>query len=469
MNLIVSLAIVFISLNLVSSGTINIKCLNSDSCDPNQFCSPSGICECNPGTTLFAGECEALAHHGEHCTKQIHCSLTRDPNLHCLSKDGSSSEDRICQCRNGYQLDGDVCQIIPGYSPSHTDGRIFSHEVERPSHISMSRPQPKLEDGIVDLRNTNLSQIFNRNYEKKPHKFSIFGPVVLVSTCILIFALCLCFWTVKRPEVLDEERRLNTRVLAHQKYLANQNGQTGLEEKINIGQSDMEKRGFAHDNPCYQGDNMDTLSHFTGNTDICETSHREYNENNPAENHTPPSNGISDVMGLSAQAQRPSPVIKNKLADRNVKMLFVNDPQQSLTPSMDEADHEVAGIYKTYSSLNPLTVRMDNLSTPPPLPPPPKEPHVIELVDTPDCTSIDTTLQEDLDDNQQLSKDETTMTSQRKNSKPNEVNPKNEESLSKETNSNDEEAMPEVGFNPQNHEQYSDFIENVFKPVFSIS
>ena len=72
------------------------------------------------------------------------------------------------------------------------------------------------------------------------------------------------------------------------------------------------------------------------------------------------------------------------------------NPFASLTGSMDETDAEVAGIYKTFSTPNhPLLVRMDSLATPPPSQAPPKKPHVIELVDTPDCTSIDTNIPED--------------------------------------------------------------------------
>ncbi len=73
----------------------------------------------------------------------------------------------------------------------------------------------------------------------------------------------------------------------------------------------------------------------------------------------------------------------------------------SLTPSTDEADAEVAGIiYKTFSSnVDPLTARIANLPTPPP--PPMANPkagaagRVVELVETDDCTSIDTTIPED--------------------------------------------------------------------------
>ena len=76
----------------------------------------------------------------------------------------------------------------------------------------------------------------------------------------------------------------------------------------------------------------------------------------------------------------------------------------SLTPSMDDADAEVAGIYKAFSTGNPLTARMDSLATPPP---PQQEGKAkqpsngssrqprIELVETPDCTSIDTTIPEE--------------------------------------------------------------------------
>jgi hypothetical protein len=88
-----------------------------------------------------------------------------------------------------------------------------------------------------------------------------------------------------------------------------------------------------------------------------------------------------------------------------------------MTPSMDDADAEVAGIYKTFKSDSPLTVRMDNIeATPPPKKKPPPitgnaeqfKPYLlmlsttkilgkpkIERVGTPDCTSIDTNIPDD--------------------------------------------------------------------------
>ncbi len=59
---------------------------------------------------------------------------------------------------------------------------------------------------------------------------------------------------------------------------------------------------------------------------------------------------------------------------------------------MDEADVEVAGIYKTFSSnVDPLAARIENLPTPPPQ----QQKRVIELVETDDCTSIDTNIPEE--------------------------------------------------------------------------
>ncbi len=61
---------------------------------------------------------------------------------------------------------------------------------------------------------------------------------------------------------------------------------------------------------------------------------------------------------------------------------------------MDDADVEVAGIYKAFSSnVDPLAARIENLPTPPPNGSHGKR--VIEIVDTDECTSIDTNIPEE--------------------------------------------------------------------------
>ena len=68
------------------------------------------------------------------------------------------------------------------------------------------------------------------------------------------------------------------------------------------------------------------------------------------------------------------------------------DADVSLTASMDEADVEVAGIYKAYSVSSTLT-RADSAGEG--MQTVGGQGHKIELVDTPDCTSIDTEIPEE--------------------------------------------------------------------------
>ncbi len=119
-------------------------------------------------------------------------------------------------------------------------------------------------------------------------------------------------------------------------------------------------RGGGSDNRGYQADaagennNHDSLSHKTTSTGMCETSQTEYINRS--------SGGL--VPETAAMATAASAVASN------VKMLFQANEQISITPSMDEADAEVAGIYKKFKTESPLTVRMDTMEA---TPPPPKK------------------------------------------------------------------------------------------------
>ena len=122
-------------------------------------------------------------------------------------------------------------------------------------------------------------------------------------------------------------------------------------------------KAAAHDNPAYQADQQDSISHKTTSTGVCETSQTEYISKN---------GGVNGHLAVKSEeagdGKSPPPSTKN------VKMVFQHNDQVSMTPSMDEADAEVAGIYKKFASNSPLTVRMEHMeATPPPKKkPPPK-------------------------------------------------------------------------------------------------
>lgn len=245
----------------------------------------------------------------------------------------------------------------------------------------------KPSENVLEIHK-NLSTIYNRSQNKDYKNIivdpGVLGPVAVTCCTVLVFALCICFWSIKNPGTPEEYYR-STYGIDPPSPEANYKTPAGIETLENGLATDLEMRGGggagSHDNPCYQGDNMDALSHFTSSTEICETNQTDY-------------------IAQHEENTRQAAIERDKAALRadNVKLVFQHDPQNnfaSLTGSMDETDAEVAGIYKTFTTPgNPLLVRMDSLATPPPQPIENK-PHVIELVETPDCTSIDTNIPED--------------------------------------------------------------------------
>jgi hypothetical protein len=63
---------------------------------------------------FFMSECEPVQYHGEECTKQIHCTMSGDPHLHCIGDVNGGGMK--CQCRKGYtkKVSGNCYLAGPG-------------------------------------------------------------------------------------------------------------------------------------------------------------------------------------------------------------------------------------------------------------------------------------------------------------------------------------------------------------------
>ena len=52
------------------------------------------------------GGCSPIRHHGEPCSAQIECSLSRDPHLQCK---GPNDDAKKCVCPRDFHFDGVRC------------------------------------------------------------------------------------------------------------------------------------------------------------------------------------------------------------------------------------------------------------------------------------------------------------------------------------------------------------------------
>lgn len=118
-------------------------------------------------------------------------------------------------------------------------------------HIKLSKMNPKDPKENVREIHQNLTDIYNRNknYKKIIVDPGVLGPVAVTCVTVLVFALCICFWSVKNPGTPEEYYR-STYGIDPPSPEANYKDPSHVTVENGLA-ADLEMRG-SHDNPCYQ-------------------------------------------------------------------------------------------------------------------------------------------------------------------------------------------------------------------------
>jgi len=201
----VSAVVLVLALFGSTSADVGDACGAESVCEARQVCNEAGKCECDEGHTSFGGYCIRVRGHGQTCSDLNECISSGDPNLHC-------SPDRRnvnrCQCRTGFEYFSEDKRCYPNGVDRNKHSAIAQFG-GKPKHVGFKKvdPIPKAHDTPVILEH-NLTQLYDkhRNHKKRdPVEAKVIGPASVVVAAVILFAVCVCFWSVKNPDAARED------------------------------------------------------------------------------------------------------------------------------------------------------------------------------------------------------------------------------------------------------------------------
>ncbi len=89
-------------------------------------------------------------------------------------------KEGICECGNGKTWFDDLGKC------------------SMPRHITLKKMDPKPKDDVdTVILDKKPNELFNSTKRLKEVNIGLFGPVSVVCGGLLVFALCVCFWSVQ--------------------------------------------------------------------------------------------------------------------------------------------------------------------------------------------------------------------------------------------------------------------------------
>ncbi len=284
--------------------------------------------------------------------------LAGDPNLHCVEQ--KDETEGVCLCRGGY---------VYGEAKGRCFPETYHYEANtrRPPHIKLEprdreAEKKAKETSSVLVLEKNLEDIYSSSRKKQDsirrEEEEFLAPATVVIAALLLFGLCLCFWSARshhraREAAYAVESGRREREGSAREGVEDGEAQTTyrsakhLEDGLSVGRGMMviptgghgssglsppevvrgaapgnsAAEGAGSDNQGFSNGDEDAQSHFTAQTEVCEASHAEYLGISAEE-------GVADERKEEGDGDRAEAAAEVAGYENNIRMIFKHSQVQ---------------------------------------------------------------------------------------------------------------------------------------------